>query len=223
MTRKTWTIFILICAGLLSWLIYASQSDKQTINVDNVKLAEVVGPNEHTTIGDHVYGKRDSKVVIVEYGDYQCTGCAGNEPLATKLREKYKDRVAFVFRTLVISGHQNSRAATAAVEAAGLQDKYWQMHSKIFQQQNEWAMASASERTNLFKAYALELGLNVDTFLTDMDSKTVKDKIAYDTALANKHKVAVTPTFYINGEKVSDEVRVDEAQFSKMIENALKK
>lgn len=223
MTKKTWTIFILVCAGLLSWLIFASQSNKTAINVDDVKVAEVIAPNKYTSIGDHVYGKRDSKVVIVEYGDYQCGGCAGNEPLAKKLRLKYQDSVAFVFRTLIISGHQNARAATSAAEAAGLQDKFWEMHGKIYEHQDEWATASASERTDLFKSYALELGLNVDKFLSDMDGQTVKDKIAYDAAIVNKHKVAVTPTFFVNGEKVSDEDRVDEAKFSKLIDDALAK
>src|SRR5690606_20420980 len=111
-------------------------------------------------IGDNVLGNPDAKVVIFEYGDYQCPGCASAAPILDEVTQKYSDNVALVYRHFPLSTiHPNARAAAAAAEAAGLQDKYWQMHNKLYASQNEWGNLSGAQRTDMFEVYARELGL----------------------------------------------------------------
>src|SRR5690606_13185875 len=95
--------------------------------------------------------------------------------------------------------HPNAKAAAAAVEAAGKQNKYWEMHNVVFEQKSEWENAGTDQRTDIFAGLAGELGLNTDTFKADMTSADINKKISFDMAIGKKDGVDSTPTFYLNG------------------------
>lgn len=207
MTKTRWIIFAVICALALGALIIFAKKDK--VNVDNIDPAQIItGDN-----GDHVFGNKDAKVVLFEYGDFQCPGCGGAYPQLKTITEKYKNQVAFVFRNMPLTTiHPNAFAAATAAEAASLQGKYWEMHDKLYETQNDWSSASATARTDIFAGYANELGLNVDKFKADLTSKTVSDKISRDRAIANKLNVDSTPTIYVDSEKMDSATITDVVQ-----------
>lgn len=206
MTKQTWIIFAAIVVVLFGGLIFFS--NKNQIDVSNVNLRDILpATNQSGDIADHVSGNTKSKVVLVEYGDYQCPYCGQAYPTIKALTDKYKDQLAFVFRNYPITNlHPNAKAAAAAAEAAGLQGKYWEMHDKLYTSQNEWSDLSTSDRTEAFASYARGLGLDVDKFKSDMGSDAVNQKINFDLALGKKAKVSGTPTYVLDGKTVDEYV-----------------
>lgn len=205
LSKKAWIIFVAACVVLLGVLVYLSGSNR--IDVSSVDVNKIQPKSELNPIGDHVFGAKDSKVVLIEYGDFQCPGCGTAFPTVATVTEKYKDQVSFVFRNFPLTSlHPNAKAAAAAAEAAGIQGKYWEMNEKIYTNQRDWENLTSAERTDFFANYASDLGLNRDTFKTDLASSKVNQKIAYDQALGKKAKVTATPTFYLNGEHLSQDV-----------------
>lgn len=199
MSKKAWIIFATVCVVLLGGLVFISSKDK--IDVSGIDAGKIQKANTQSgDIADHVYGKADSKVVLIEYGDYQCPGCGSAYPNVKAVTEKYKGQVAFIFRNFPITSlHPNARVAAAAAEAAGLQGKFWEMHDALYETQSSWETLNATERTDFFAAKAKQLGLNTDTFKTDLASTKVNQKISYDQAIGKKINVNATPTFYLNG------------------------
>lgn len=209
MTTKTWIIFGAVVIAVFSGLIYLSTSKR--INVESVNDMKVLSANEQSgKIGDHVYGNKDAKVILIEYGDYQCPGCAQAYTPLKNLSEKYKDQIAFVFRNFPLTSiHPNARAAAAVAEVAGLQGKYWEMHDTLYEKQDEWKDADTSERSKVFKQYASELGLDLKQYDKDLKDSidAINQKIDYDRALGAKAKVESTPTIFLNGKLVDQYVK----------------
>ena len=220
MTKKTWLIFALICITLIGGLVYFSRQDK--INVDDVNASAILPASEKSgNIGDQVYGKKDSKVVLFEYGDFQCPGCGQAAPIVKQIKDKYKDKIAFVFRNYpIISIHPNALAAASAAEAAGLQGKYWEMHDKLYENQNTWKDLSGSERTKYFTGLASDLGVDTTKLNEDINGSAVKAKIDFDTALGKKQNVTGTPAFYLNDKNISDLYYKDGALVSQATDGA---
>jgi protein-disulfide isomerase len=212
---------------MLGGLVYLSKQDNvdvSTVNVEKPLAASAQSGN----IADHVFGKKDSKVVLVEYGDFQCPGCGGAHPQIKAITEAYKDKITFVFRNFPLTSiHPNARAAAAAVEAGGLQGKYWEMHNIVYENQNNWESATTDQRDALFAEYAIEAGANKEQFLGDLANPNIDKKISFDQALGKKVNVNGTPTFYLNGTLLDSTVtnnviQSDGSQLKKLIDEALK-
>lgn len=209
MTRNGWIIFVAIAIVLFGGLIYLSS--RNAIDVSKVNEQKVLAATEASgNIADHTTGTKDNKVVLIEYGDYQCPGCgSAYQPLKT-VTEKYEGQLTFVFRNFPLTSiHPNARAAAAAAEVAGLMGKYWEMHDLLYANQTSWQSTSADKRTDQFADFAAQTGLNRDTFLKNLTekSKQINQKISYDQALGKKLGVSGTPAIYLNGEKVEQYVK----------------
>lgn len=228
MDKKAWIIFSVIVVALLGGLVYLSSKNK--VDVSNVNTDQIFSASEQNgNIADHVFGKKDSKVVLVEYGDFQCPGCAGAHTQIKAISEEYEDRIAFVFRNFPLTTiHPNARAAAAAAEAAGLQGKYWEMYNIIYESQDNWKDASATERDAFFTQYAIQAGVNKDKYASDLASTSISKKITFDQALGKKLNISGTPTFYLNSTLVDSDVtnniiQSDGSQLKSLIDEALKK
>lgn len=222
MSKKAWIVFATICVILLGVLIYLSGKDK--VDVSNVDLNKIQSATQQSgNIADHVFGNKDSKVMLVEYGDYQCPGCGSVYPTVKSLTTKYQNQIAFVFRNFPLTTlHANALAAAAAAEAAGLQGKYWEMHDALYSSQSAWENLSPSNRTDYFANAAKDIGLNVDTFKTDMSSTKVNQKINFDIAMGKKAQIDGTPSLFLNGKAVDQSIWSDSAKFDDAIVQALK-
>lgn len=228
MSTKSWTIFAVICVLLFGGLLIWSQRDR--IDVSNVNTNDILsGRATSGNIGDHVDGNKDAKVVLIEYGDFQCPGCGKAHPIVKSVMEKYGSDVAFVFRNFPLTSiHPNARAAAAAAEAAGLEggkEKYWQMHNRLYENQQEWQDASSSERTDLFASYAQAIGIDKTKFetLLSKSSSRINQKISFDQALGRKLDITGTPTFYLNGTQLTSEQFGTEEAFDAAIKAELEK
>lgn len=142
-----------------------------------------------------------AKVTVVEFADFECPACAAAHPIAQKIVEEYKGRINYVFRHFPLPQHQNGLKAALAAEAAGEQGRFWEMYDKLFVTQEEWSPIE-DPRPN-FLNYAKELGLDTDRFQTSVNANKFADKIQKDQNDGASLGVNSTPTFYVNGQKLS--------------------
>jgi len=210
MTKKAWIIFAVICAALIGGLIYMSSLNKVDVSkVDPLKIQDATKNNGK--VADHTFGNMKSKVVLVEYGDYQCPGCGDAYPIIKQVTEKYKDQLGFIFRNYPLSTlHPNALAAATVAEDANLQGKFWEMHNKLYETQDSWNQLTGSDRTNYFVGLADAVGIDKNKLESVLnsdssDSTRISQKINFDMALGKKQGVSGTPTLYLNGKEVSSE------------------
>lgn len=223
--KKGWIIFSVVAVGLLTALVVASRSGAPQVDVENIDVNTVqVASDANGNIGDQVFGKTSSKVTLIEYGDFQCPGCKSAQPRVEAISEAYKDHITFVFRNFPLATiHANARAAAGAAEAAGLQDKYWEYHALLYDNQNVWKGLTDTDRTNVFVSYASSLGLDTARFTTDLGEAAIGQKISFDQALGKKSRVDSTPTFFLNGTKLESDVWGSEAKLVEAINAELEK
>ena len=198
-------IVILACfGGLVAWSTLNSQ--KKSINYNEYDVTKIISADDNNgQIGDHVRGKSDSKVVLVEYADLQCPGCAVAMPRVDELFASYGDRVAFVYRNFPISGHQNARAAAAAAESAGFQGYYWEMVNALYTNRAAWISEEGTNRTNEFITLFKQAAPNGDVtaFTNGMSDARIDKKVNFDYNLGKEvSKVTATPSFYVNGQAI---------------------
>lgn len=207
MNGKSWAIFAGIVVVLLGGLVFFAMQGKLDVSdVPQEQLVKGTIPPEprNGNIGDNSFGNKDHKVVLIEYGDFQCPGCFAAHSTIKEVTEKYKDQLTFVFRNMpIVSIHPNARAAAAAVEAAGLQGKYWEMNNLMYQNQQNWSNLSVTERGEEFKRYATQIGIDPNRLEQDMGSSNVAKKIDFDTAIAGRQQATETPYFFLNGERLN--------------------
>ncbi len=206
MNKVGWIIFSAAVVALLGGLIIWTRVTNPTADVSNIDNNSILAASEASgNIADHVKGKEDGKVLIVEYGDYQCPSCKSAFPNVETLMDEYGDRVALVFRNFPLTSiHPNAKSAAAAAESAGLQGKYWEMHDLLYTNQDSWKNLNTTQRTDAFVDMASQIGLNTEKFKTDLSSSDVNKKISFDMSLGKANSAAATPTFFVNGEKLDE-------------------
>lgn len=193
-----------VLVGLAAWSLMDKKANE--VNYSNYDFNNIISGNEDNGgIGDHVKGDKNAPVVIVEYADFQCPGCASVNPRVNKLVEEYDGKLAVVYRNYLLSYHQNGTAAASAAEAAGLQG-YWKEYADmLFANQSNWEDIEADEReatfSSLFEAVSNGQG-DIDKFKADMKSKEVSKKISFDMGIGKKVDLPGTPAFYLDGEYI---------------------
>src|ERR1700689_5414982 len=80
---------------------------------------------------DHVRGPEDAPYTLVEYGDYECPDCGRLSAILGDLQRDIASRLRIVFRHYPLSGIHHH--AQQAAEAAGVQGKFWEMHTLLFE------------------------------------------------------------------------------------------
>lgn len=207
MNKTGWIIFTTVVVALLGGLVAWTRITNPPIDVSGIDNNSVVAASEQNgNIGDHTKGSDQNKVILVEYGDYQCPSCSQAFAGVNTLMSDYSNDVTFVFRNFPLTSiHPNAKAASAVAEAAGLQGKFWEMHDMLYENQDDWSSLDSTQRTDMFKQYATTLELNVDTFTTDLSSKAIAKKINFDMAMGKAVNVSATPSFFLNGEELDKE------------------
>ena len=122
---------------------------------------------------DHVRGAPQAPVIL-EYGDYECPFSRAAYREIEKVERQLQGGVRFAFRQFPLTEiHQHAASAAAAAEAAALQDRFWEMHDLLYHRQK------ALEDDDL-RAYAADLGLDVERFERDRASDPVLRRVARD-------------------------------------------
>jgi protein-disulfide isomerase len=142
---------------------------------------------------DHVRGPEDARL-LVEYGDYECPYSRQAFREIERVERELSDGLRFAFRHFPLTEiHPHAFGASAAAEAAALQDKFWDMHELLFHRQK------ALEEDDL-RSYAADLDLDVARFDRDRLGTEVLGRVGRDmeSGVASG-EVRGTPTLFIDG------------------------
>ena len=173
--------------------------------------------NEGVTLEQHIKGNPDARVVLREHSDFQCPACGQFYPVIETLLEDYGDDIALEYKHFpLITIHPYAVPAAKAAEAAGQQGKFFEMHDKLFENQQIWSQ-SANPRA-FFDQYAEEIGLDMDLFKQHYKASLIEDKIQAEYEEARQLGLTGTPSFFLNGERLEFETF---EEFIGAIESAL--
>jgi Na+/H+ antiporter NhaA len=185
-------------ASLVTWLLFRLTSLLPRMTRLRALLGTEEPPldlySEVDPDRDHLRGPLDAPVTVVEYGDFECPYCGQAEPIVRELLRDFVD-VRYVWRHLPLTDvHPHAQLAAEASEAAAQQNAFWEMHDLLLDHQD------ALEPDDLV-AYAEALGLDVDRFRDDLQSRVGAAHVAADVDGADLSGVSGTPTFFINGRR----------------------
>jgi protein-disulfide isomerase len=142
---------------------------------------------------DHVRGPATAAVTLVEYGDYECPYCGAAYPVVEELQQLLGDDMRFAYRHFPLSQiHPHAYRAAEAAEAAGVQERFWEMHQLLFTNQDRLS-------TSDLVGYARALGLDLERFAAELESHAQAPKLREDFLSGIRSGVNGTPTFFING------------------------
>ena len=142
---------------------------------------------------DHVQGQEDAKVTVVEYGDFECAVCGQAYHAVKILRERFGTHMRFVFRNFPLREvHPGAELAAEAAEAAGGQDRFWQMHDLLFENQCHLKAENLRE-------YAAKTGLELGRFDREMRDHLYRQRVQKDVDSGTKSHIQSTPAFFVNG------------------------
>ena len=174
----------------------AGTEKKAVTTADSVALL-TIAPD------DYIKGNPDASVTLVEYLDFECEACGAYFPVVQELAKAYPNDLKIVTRYFPLPSHRNSMTAALAVEAAGRQGKYWEMHDLLFTEQKNWG-EKPTPTPIVFEKYAEQLGLNMEQFKKDVASPEVKARVQRDFDAGEQLGNTGTPTFYLNGKKIQN-------------------
>jgi protein-disulfide isomerase len=146
---------------------------------------------------DHVQGLETALVTLVEYGDYQCPYCRAAMPIVQELQALLGDQLRYVFRHFPLTGsHPHAQQAAEVAEAAGIEDRFFEMHAVLFENQE------ALDEAHLVQ-YATDLGLDTARIRRELGAHSHAARVREDFDGGLGSGVRGTPTFYL------DDVRYD--------------
>ncbi len=192
-------IGVLLVIGIFAlWQIFNSKESKAP--TDASKESVVIAPNPLLAVqeDDWVRGDKEASVTLVEYLDFECEACGAYYPIVKQLEEEFGGKLKVVTRYFPLPGHKNSMEAALAVEAAGKQGKFFEMHDLLFESQKEWAEKPVAN-PDLFLPYAEKLGLDMTQFNQDRKDPAVIARIEKNKVEGNTLKLNGTPSFFLNG------------------------
>ncbi|HUN57188.1 MAG TPA: thioredoxin domain-containing protein [Candidatus Binataceae bacterium] len=162
---------------------------------ENVKVLLKPPRSAIASAGHPWTGGENATVTVVEFSDFQCPYCRAAEPTVKAIRDKYGDKVKFVYMDFPLGMHQHAMDAANAAQCASDQGKFWQYHDALFADQTKLDAAD-------LKATAAKLGLDTKKFDTCFDSQSKVPGIRAEQAEGGAAGVSATPTFFVNGREI---------------------
>ncbi|MBI4193340.1 MAG: thioredoxin domain-containing protein [Candidatus Colwellbacteria bacterium] len=206
-------VVILFAAGVVGGLVRISAPASSPDRGGETLPVLAVGA------ADRQKGPFEAPITIIEYSDFQCPACAYYEPLRVRLAEEFSSEVRIVYRHFPLSEfHMNALPAAYAAEAAGEQGAFWEMHDVLFYKQAEWVPLVNSREA--FARYAAEIGIDVERFKRSMSDAVLRGKVRADYEGGVELRIAGTPTFFVNGERIEPNPRTYD-EFKGLILSAL--
>lgn len=208
-----WILLAAIVATGLIWYAVFTATKPQPAALQPVVDAQLVRHDSH-----RVTSPVTEKAQLVEFLDFECESCRAAEPLVQELKAEYGDRITFVHRYFPLPSHKNSGQAALAVEAAAQQGKYGQMAAKMFETQSQWGEKQDFQNA-LFRTFAEELGLDMEKYDAAVAAEETKERIRRDIADGKALGVTGTPTFFLDGQKLTLN---SEDEFRQLLDDAAK-
>jgi len=158
-------------------------------------LVDVLQPTEHSL------GRKTALVTLIEYADFTSRTCRDAAPILKALLSEFGTNIRILFRHYPGDSEEAQLAAEAA-EAAAAQGRFWAMHDKLFQHQDDL------EPSALVR-YAYLLGLDLDRFARDLIRRRFRASVERDIESGNESGVDAAPTFFLNGSRYAGDYSYD--------------
>jgi protein-disulfide isomerase len=141
---------------------------------------------------DHVMGPETARVVVVEYGDFECPSCRQAFPAVKQLLRHFEHRVRFAYRHFPLTEvHPPAALAAEAAEAAGAQHKFWPMHDVLFENQSHL-------KAKDLRRYAAQLELELERFDYELGDEVYRQRVNEHVESGRQSGVRATPTFFVD-------------------------
>ena len=185
---RRWALPILLVMASLGGITYAVIAHKSTPPA-RPEAAPVLGSSA-------------AKVVLAEYGDFQCHACGAFARLyEPKIRKAYIDsgKVRLEWHDYAWYGPESNDAANAA-RCAGDQGKFWEYHDVLYH--NQGGENSGTFSQDHLKEFARTIGLGNSAFDTCVNKGTHLGAVQADMLVVNSLGLTGTPSFFVNGQAV---------------------
>jgi len=174
---------------------YPTLSETESINLDMNQSFGTV----NTSMSSPVLGSPDAPVTIIEFGDYQCPSCKkwfldSKPQIISNLIDTGKANLIFIDMTFL---GKDSHPASTATYCAEDQGQYWNYHDLLYS--NQLGVDTGWANSERLKAFAFSLGLDMDLFVSCLDSGKYDKRVRFNTRVASNNGVDSTPTFIIVG------------------------
>ena len=198
-------IIIISVFGLIKLADTGSSLVGEAVNVPKV------------TDKDITFGNKNSKAILIEYADFQCPACAYYHPILKQLLADFDGKILFVYRFYPIPSHKNGMTSSQAAYSAHLQNKFWEMHDMIFENQKTWAESGDADK--IFLSYAEKLKLDIQKYNNDYNTDLTKKFITDEASGGISIGVNSTPTFFLNNKQIKPK---GYEEFKTLIQDELK-
>ena len=144
---------------------------------------------------DPARGLTSAPIQLVEFSDFECPYCKQLEPVLTRLRDKYGDRIRLVWKDFPLPIHSGARGAAEAARCAGDQGHFWEYHDLLFASQQSLAPDD-------LKRHASTVKLDLDQFAACLERGVHRADVTVDLEEGARQGIEATPTVFINGRPV---------------------
>lgn len=200
---------LIVIIGLIAW------TRQITGEIAARGIVTPASSDEPAIADGKTWGPEDAPVLIQEFSDFKCSFCGQfAQTTGEQLKQVYGEtgQVRFEYNHYPFLSQESVRAAEAA-ECANEQGAFWLYHDAIFLNQ------SSSFTDRLLTTMAGSIGLDEAEFGRCLSSGRYRDAVQADFQAGAALEVNSTPTFFINGEKVTGALPY--SQFETIIETAL--
>ncbi|MCR9165074.1 MAG: DsbA family protein [Nannocystaceae bacterium] len=180
------------------------------------EVTKALQPREIPVEGRPVYGSENAPVTVVVFADFQCPHCKMEAPKIRKTVDQFRGRAKLIFKHFPLQGHPRAKAAAIATEAALEQGKFWEMHDKVFANQDKLEDGD-------ILSYASQIGLDMDKFKASYNARKGKPVVEADKADGEKAGVDGTPAVFVNGRRANGRYILFGGELSGWIDDALKR
>lgn len=203
-SEKNWYFLLglmpfVFVAGLgLGYILWGRNNSSSTVNVaiaTSTPSVTQATKRYDVPVGNNPYlGSENAAVTIIEFGDYECPYCKEwYLQVYPQIMSAYSGKIRFVFRDFPLSSiHADALPAAEAADCAGEQGKYWAFHDKLLS-------GGLTLGMDAYTTYAKNLGLNLDTFNTCVQTNKYENQVETNVTFATNLGIQSTPTFFING------------------------
>lgn len=215
-----YAFFDSLFAGTLTDAATSGKTNVSSTNLGYDPLVTVVpegarGGKPQPLATDPQRGAEQPTVVIVEFGDFECEGCAAMTPIIDQILEAYPNDVLHVWKDYPLpSVHPYAETAAQAARCAQDQAAFWEYHDELFAAQKTFPLRP-------WASIASRLGLDEDNFQSCLDNQLKDALVVQGYFIARTFEIEETPAYFINDQFVTGVKTYEE--FKALVDQAIAK